>query len=288
MKITNHAGLPEPIVNAIKNHEYSKGSADFSISELIRPPQINQLSRDHDAEITEDAADRIWALLGQAVHGVMEKADTQGSLQEERLYGALMNRVVSGQLDNLDLDAGILSDYKITSVWSVMGDLKPEWEKQLNYYCWLAEVNDYQINKIQIVAILRDWSKAAYLRSPDTYPSQNVAVVDVPLWPRGRVENEMSRDIFDQENAIAGSWRPCTDSERWFKPGKVALMKAGRKSAVKLFDTGDEAIEYVKASDISLIAGESPYSLVERPGVYRRCEDYCSVAQFCDQYKEES
>ena len=35
MKVTNRLGLPQPIVEVLSRDNYSKGDADFSVTELI-------------------------------------------------------------------------------------------------------------------------------------------------------------------------------------------------------------------------------------------------------------
>lgn len=289
MKITNDQGLPEAIVNAVKAHDYSKGAADFSISELIRPPQINQLTRQHDEELTEDAADRIWALLGSSIHTILEATAGDREKTEERMFTTISGQIISGQFDNIMLDGNVLTDYKVTSAYAVKGDVKPEWERQLNYYAQLARLNGHEIDQLQIIAILRDWNRSNAMRDPD-YPRRNVAVVKVPMWADSYALEEMARDVQAQMDARDGNARPCTDEERWCQPGKVALMKQGRKSAVKLFDTTKEAIEYIKGSNIVLAElgtarGTGDHYLEARPTTWRRCEDYCAVADFCEQWK---
>lgn len=277
MKITNEQGLPQAIVDAVTANEYTNEGWDFSITDLIRPPQINQLTREHASELTEDAADRIWALLGSSIHSVLENYKNPAELSEVRLYGNSCGKIISGQFDNFILDDGILTDYKVTSVWSVKGEIKPEWERQLNYYAELARQNAFDVKKLQIIAILRDWSKARMMQSPD-YPRRNVVVLDVPLWDEGFTAEEMTKDTFEQIEATDGNARPCTDAERWVQPGKVAHMKKGRKSAVKLYDTVAEANAAIAGMD-------DGHYIIERPTIYRRCEDYCAVSEFCEQFK---
>ena len=70
----------------------------------------------------------------------------------------------------------------------------------------------------------------------------------------------------------------CSPAERWAKPDRWALMKDGRKSAVKLFD--DQTV----ARDVLELAGKG-HSVVKRPGASTRCAFYCNAAPFCDQAK---
>ena len=60
----------------------------LSVTRLIGPPQIRILERLHQDELTEDASDRIWALVGQIGHGILERAETS-AITERRLFADL-------------------------------------------------------------------------------------------------------------------------------------------------------------------------------------------------------
>lgn len=280
MKITNVMNLPAPIVSAIKSYEmaYHNGNADFSVTDLIAPPQQYALRRIFDDRLTEDASDRIWTLLGTSIHEILSRS-IRGSQEgvEQRMYATILGKVVSGKYDHLAYDGATLTDYKVTSVWSVMGNLKPEWEKQLNYYRYLCVLSQVEIQQIQITAILRDWRLSEKRRNPD-YPSHNVVTIPVPVWADYDVAFQIAMDVQSHMDALEGNYRPCTDEERWASPVVYAVMKKGRKSAVKLFNTEAEAKAHIHGYDDN-------FSVVTRPGEYRRCENYCPVKDFCEQYK---
>ena len=71
---------------------------------------------------------------------------------------------------------------------------------------------------------------------------------------------------------------PCTSEERWEKPTKFAVMKEGRKSAVRVLETQEDAEK---------LAGElgKNHSVQIRPGESTRCAEYCSAADYCNYYK---
>jgi hypothetical protein len=75
MKFTNNANLPEGIVRAIIEDEYTIGNADYSHSKLAVPPQMARLMSIYSDEITVDVSDEIWKLLGKSVHYILEKAN---------------------------------------------------------------------------------------------------------------------------------------------------------------------------------------------------------------------
>jgi hypothetical protein len=85
-----------------------------------------------------------------------------------------------------------------------------------------------------------------------------------------------------------GTWPPCTDEERWYRGEEWAVTKAGRKSALRCLPTYEEAKAWAMENDYlkpdgTAIAG---ISLVHRPGKNVRCENYCSVSRFCQQWAD--
>ena len=78
-----------------------------------------------------------------------------------------------------------------------------------------------------------------------------------------------------------GTTPECTEKERWAKPDTYAVMKKGRKSALRLLPTEEKAKQFMKDYKVS-----KDLSIDFRKGVSTRCEGYCEVSQFCKQYKE--
>jgi hypothetical protein len=284
MKITNKLNLPAALVEAVRNDPYNPGDSDATVTGLIDPPQLRVLAKAHWSEIEEDVSDRLWALYGQAVHAILERQQSQ-AIKEKRLFLTVEGWKVSGQFDHLVITpSGILSDYKLTSVWAVMHGVKPEWERQLNSLDLLTYENGYPNNKgLEIVALLRDWRKAEARRNPD-YPQTQAKVVHVPKWRHGDQFFYLHERVKLHQAAEAGKIPPCTDEERWAKPTKFAVMKKGRKSAVRLLDTREEAADFCFTRGLP----SSTHSIEERPGGFTRCEDgYCPVADFCPQFQAE-
>jgi hypothetical protein len=271
--LTNRAKLPQAIVDAVTNDSYSKGDAFRSVTELLKPPRISVLEAQHGPEIIEDASDRIWSLLGQSIHTILERAN-RTAIAERRLSIDMEDVTISGAMDVYE-ENGTLIDYKITSVWKlVKGDLE-EWEKQLNLYSVILRHHNHPVNKLQVIAILRDWSKMEASRDPE-YPQAQIVNIDIALWEPEKAEKFMRERIILHKQAEV-TLPECTPEDRWARPDVFAVMKNGRKSAVRLYDTMNEAKAH---------AGfDRTLSVTHRPGVNIRCQAYCSVASFCTQYK---
>ena len=182
MKFTNRFNLPDGLARAVMNDPYSKGDADFSVTELLDPPQMGALKHKHANEITEDVSDRIWSLLGQVAHGIIERAETE-AIAERRLTMTISGKKISGAMDRFCNKAGLLSDYKLTTAWKFKDHKLPEdFEIQQNCYVHLLRVNGIEVKQSEIVGILRDWSKLEARRS-QSYPQAQVMRIPVPIWP---------------------------------------------------------------------------------------------------------
>ncbi len=276
MKITNKSNLPLPLVKAIELDPYGH-DCDFSTTTLIKPPRIVALERAHADELEEDAADRIWALIGQIGHLILERASVPGEeLVERRFTARVCGKTIGGQVDLWNRGTLTLLDYKFTSIWSATHGVKPEWEQQMNINAFLCAENGLTVTKAQIVCIFRDWSVGEARRSQG-YPQQQVRVLDVPLWPPEHQLAYIADRVQKQLNA-SQTLPECSAVERWAKPEKWAVMAPGRKRAVLLCDTLKEAKERADT-------GAGHY-VQHRPGVNTRCEDFCAVAQFCEQFKK--
>ena len=282
MKYTNTLNLPSTLVDAIINDPYSRGSADISVTQLIQPPKIRVLSSRHRDEMTEDVADRVWALVGNSTHEVLERAAHKDAIQEERLSITVGDWKISGQVDMYE--DGIITDWKITSCWAILNGVKPEWVNQLNCYAEMWRQMGFSVKEVQIIAILRDWSKFGGQRSQN-YPSKQVVKLPIPLWGHIETMNYL-RDrvrVHQIAECLTDDEIPCCKpEERWSKADAWAVVKGNNKRATRVFNSLKEA-EALKA-DLESKSKEK-YRIDERPGEDTRCLHYCACAEFCNHYK---
>jgi len=294
MKYTNRHNIPQEIINAVHNDSYSKGKATISATGLLQPPRIRLLAQENYEKLTIDVSDEIWKLLGQSVHTILERANENNEdvITEQRMFTVVNDWNVSGQTDSIDVKSNTLKDYKVTSVWSIVSALKEgkvEWEQQLNIYAYLyKQTTGKTIDQLNIIAIARDWNKNQYLRSGGDYPPSPVTVLDIDLWSDEEQEDFIKQRVSIHQEAevdylINDKLPFCTDEERWRRKDTYRVEKKGRKTAVRVLDTQEEADEYVEGHKDSKLL-----KVVEAKGECVRCANYCDVAEFCNQYNEES
>lgn len=294
LRITNKLGLPEPIVEAIKNDAYSKGASDISATSLIKPVRMVALENKHADEIEEDAADRIYSLQGQSVHTILERAAISltalGWVSERRFYLEVSGLTISAQIDLFHVPTGRLQDYKVTSVYAVRDGIKEEYAQQVNMQAYLMKhgyelvdgekvFRKYEVKQAQIVAILRDWSKMEASRD-EKFPPHQVKVLEVPLIDETEVLGFITDRVEAHKAARNGGVLPlCTKEERWAKDDVFAVRKKGAAKATRLCST-EQAAQLV-AEDMG-----PQYAVEYRPGVSTRCQFYCPVSSHCEQFQK--
>jgi|TARA_R110002020_G_scaffold150406_2_gene327087 hypothetical protein len=289
MKITNKHNLPELVVNALTFDTYSRGESDISITQLIDSPRISLLERQHSDEIEQDAVDFLWSRFGTSVHEMFERS-TQGEdcISEERLFVERDGWTVSGAIDLQQVEGGVvtISDYKVTSAWSVIFD-KKEWHKQLNCYGWLVRhAKKMPVKELRIIALLRDWNRRKSEEGGD-YPRSPIEIVKIPMWTDGEQDKYVQDRIRSHQNAdfdfSSGDDLPlCSADERWQKDTTYAVMKKKRVRAIKLHKVEDDAIDH--ADNLG-----TDHFVETRVGESTRCvQNWCRVNQWCDQYKEDA
>lgn len=282
MKITNKYQVPENLMSLATREYYSKGASQYSVTELLAPPRIKRLRERYNAEIEQDVSDMLWQMLGSALHVVFERSQTPGFVTEERLFIEVDGATLSGQIDlQQETPEGIvIIDYKFTSAWAVMQD-KVEWEEQLNVYAWLLQkAKGKPVVGLKICAMIRDFSRHD---KREDYPESPIHMMDIPLWDMEITERYVKERLHQHQlskmQAELGEEFPlCSNEDRWMSETVFAVKREGRKTAIRLFKSIEEANE--------LAIKEKGY-VETRLGEPKRCTgNFCGVAKYCDQFAE--
>jgi hypothetical protein len=293
--ITNELGLPQAIVDAVRNDDYDRGASDITVTQLLDPPRKVALIAAHADEIVEDASDRIYALMGQAIHTVLERANVADSV-EERLYTDVMGWKVGGRFDTValmpDPEFGhILSDYKNVSRYEITHGIKPERHAQLNVLGLLAKQAGYTVDRLEAVCIVRDWSRGEARRKADYFPKKQVVRYFVPMWDEAQVVAYITDRVLIHQAALE-TLPECSDDERWYKGTTWAVRKKKNKRATRVLNSYEEAFTWARENKATVSAQfgtvidealHKDYVIEERPGENTRCLDYCDALPWCEQ-----
>jgi hypothetical protein len=284
MIITNKHGLPDTLMALATSDNYSKGDADYSVTEIISPARIARLRRKHYTQMTQDVSDMMWQLLGSALHVVAEKGQTEGYITEERLYAEIDGVILSGAIDIQKVTPqGIeITDYKFTSAWSLRQD-KFEWDAQQNIYAYLVRrAKKLPVTKVQICALVRDWSRREAATKP-SYPQSPIVVIDLKMWTNEETEKYIRERLnAHRDSKVSADWNeelpPCDESERWSRDTQYAVKREGRKTAIRVLDNAEAA---------EAMAIEEKGYVEVRKGESVRCTgNYCGVNEWCSQYQQ--
>jgi hypothetical protein len=143
-------------------------------------------------------------------------------------------------------------------------------------------VNLKPVADLSICAVIKDYNKRDV---GEFYPEAEAVMIQIPMmdnaeieqYVRGRLEAHRDSKV---AHDLGGELAFCTDEERWMRETTYAVKRDGRKTAIRVFKTIEEANE--------LAIKEKGY-VETRPGEPVRCTgDYCGVSKWCKQYQGEA
>lgn len=324
MKFTNKTGIQsQALIDALCDDDYDltkKPDNVWSCTEIIGSAKIAVLKRRHWDDMVVDASDRLWVMLGSAMHMVVEHkiaTKTRERLSEERWVLRVpcvdgdwkcwfLNKgekienqswykkedyYVSGRMDTYDASEKVLEDYKFTSAWTfVFNSREDEWTAQLNMNRFAVELAGFPVEKLRIGGLLRDWDKKK-VSDDSNYPKGSIVEKDIKILSDDEVKEYIIKRVTIHAAAMDfedDDIPECTQEERWYRGGKYALMKMGRKRAEKLFEEtpdGKKEAEWM-CKQMNEADKGNPFYIEPRPGEDKRCHEYCDCNDFCHYFQE--
>lgn len=236
----------------------------------------NEKSEEYESELNyfDRVTRRITAYIKDKFSG--------NSFVEEFFKIKVSESYVTGQVDSYDMENGVINDWKTASVWKVQFKDFSDWRAQGLTYAWLLQQSGLEVKKCRFVALLKDHSKTK-AKNDSSYPQSPVYIYEFDVTPEDMAEtrDRILNKVLEIESAYKlgdDDIEPCSAEERWADGEKWAVMKNGRKTAIKLFDN---------SADADAMAGEmgNAYYVEHRPAISRKCGDYCNCKEFCNFYK---
>ena len=293
----------KPLADAMKIHrgEYSSGGADYSVTTLIKPPRVVFLHKRHLHKVELFIEDQLHSFTGTAAHAYIEYClrKSPGDWEcETRLHDTILGRKISGAFDYL-YKKKVLYDLKTTGVGSIIfGGHLEDWAAQQNMYRLLYwKKTGTTLKKLIIVGQFRDWSKWNLMRAgkptdgKNPYPSYPAVEYEMPIWDFTKTQRWMEERVAlmkQYESTHDDELPECTFDEMWADNDTVAVMSSRLKSKAKrVLNTQAEAEDYVRwyLSQEKCLDTEKTLSFQFRPGVRKRCQSWCPINKYCNQYQ---
>lgn len=285
MKLTNKLGLPQPFVEAVKR-EYTYKPKQYSVTSLLKGTMQTILERRYHDVLEQDVSEMVWLIFGTAVHSVLENAqESVSQLKENKLVIDIGDYKLSGIFDLYDDATKTVTDYKTGTTWKVIFDDWEDYRKQLLMYAYMLNTIGFDCRRGEIVMLLKDHSKTK-AKTDSSYPQEPVYVkkfdftdedlknVETFIY-RKFEEIKRCETLSDEELPV------CSAEERWHKGDTYAVMKEGRKSALKLCVSEEEAKAYIQSKGL-----DKKHYIEFREGKDGKCEEYCTVKNHCPFYKK--
>ena len=284
MKLTNKLNLPQPFVDAV-NRDYQYQEKRYSVTSVIKGTKEILLQRRHNEEIEQDVSDMIWLIFGTAMHKVLE-GGTEGEdeIKESKIYIDMPNGyTLSGQQDLYSESLKRITDYKSGTVWKVIYGDWEDYRMQCLIYAYMFRKIGFECDNAEIVMVLKDWSQTK-AKTDANYPPHPVHIQHFDFTEEDfqYIEKylEAKFDEIQRFEKVEDDLIPeCDEEQRWASPTRYAVMKEGRKTAIKLHD--DKASAEAQASELG-----KGYFVETREGTDKKCSEYCTCCHFCHYYKE--
>lgn len=283
MIITNKLNLPESFVNMAKQ-DYIFADNEYRVTSLLKGIRETILERRHFDEIEQDVSDMIWLLFGTAVHGILEhQTEGDNELKEERIKVTIGDYLLSGQFDLYNDETKTITDYKTCSVWKVIFGDYSDWRRQTLIYAYMIRRFGFWADNAEIIALMKDHSKRD-AKIKENYPQLPVQKIkfkftdedftEIEEWLKARFT-----EIAEAEKLPDDELPLCTPEERFNSGDKYAVMKKGRKTAMRVLGSMEEAEKWQADNGGDFIE--------TRKGEDKKCKDYCSACEFCNYYREQ-
>ena len=289
----------DPIITDIlkwyNHNKYIRIGSDVSVTELMTPPQLVHLRDRHRPKITStDLNMEMPAISGTAIHSALQRylrmeSNVSGDWLIERKMCAVINGWrVAGKFDAL-YKLQHLYDIKTTKVWKYIFGGVTEFEQQLNMYDYMLYLDGYtDIKTLTIMMVFGDWQAGKVWDKG--YPQERTHILPVRKWLRSEQKSYIEErvDKWAKSKPLADDkLPPCTLEERWADKEVFKLFRESTaKRATKNFSTMTGAKSYQ-----AVCAQKDPKgwnkSLIKtfRAQPWKRCEKWCQVQPYCQQYK---
>lgn len=283
MIITNELNLPQAFVQMAQRDEYETANNEYRVTSLLKGIRETELERRHSQEIKRDVSDMVWLLFGTATHSILERQkEGDREIKETRLKMEMDGIVLSGQFDLYNEEEERITDYKTASVWKIIYGNYEDWRRQLLIYAYMLQDTGFPVKRGRVVAFLKNHNKRD-AKVKAGYPKLPVQPIDftfserdfqeIEVWLKEKIaEVKRARELPDDRLPL------CTQEERFNSGDKYAVMKKGRKTALRVLDSQEEAEQWM--------ASNGGDSIEIRPGEDKKCQDYCAAKEFCSYYKE--
>lgn len=275
---------------------YSRLGSDLSVTEMLKPLRIIHLENRYRPKIVKtDINQLLPAMIGNGLHEQLQRyLKLEGKVNDtwkvERKLTSVINGVrLTGRFDLLYNDTD-LYDIKVTSAYKAKKGDYSDWEKQLNIYDWMLSQDGISVATINVCMVVLDWKKADSYQA--MYPNTRLSIIPLKKWSRKDQEmfisnfvNSMigSKNLSDEELPF------CSEQDRWADEAQYKLFRLPEhQKAVKVFPNMERAKKYLAACEKRANNKTDWDKAVIKQVVanpWRRCENYCDVSNWCNQYK---
>lgn len=278
MKNQDDLGFPQAFLNAVESDpKYIPNLNRIGVTALIESPYIRKQYIENYDNLVIPASDYFKGFDGIAFHKRLEKHCPKNCRAEVKWECKIKDITLVGKAD---LVSEGIEDYKKQGSFHWV---KKNFEKsklkitqQLNCLNWLKFKNENKQAKFLCGHIfINDWSPFKKLQQKD-YPPKYFRL-ECPLWSLEQTESFINKRL---KLHLDKNYK-CTDEDKWIRVQAFAVMKEGRKSALRVLSATQEAYQWIQDNRRGGEYQRGRVTIQERKSEAVKCKYYCKVRSIC-------
>lgn len=287
---TNKFSLPDrvcKVIDGLNPPRPAPTNEVIHVTDLLLPANARRLCVENYDKIVRDYSDWLISCQGDAIHEAFKKylGEEPGHLAELKLEKKFGSVLLVGTCDLFLSYEKHLCDLKQTAVWSP-GYKIPDYTIQTNCYAHMLRSKGYEVDKISIDVIYRNWKLKDMGWNKD-YPKYPYEEINIEVWD----DDKVKQFIEDQIEYLLMCKEPCSRADKWQKYAAMRSVNGKEKqNPDKNFDDRAEAEKWIEswtpaASCLkSAPKGKVTWRLSDTPPL--NCLNYCPARSVCSYAKK--
>jgi hypothetical protein len=155
-------------------------------------------------------------------------------------------------------------------------------------YAYLCSLEGRDVVGLYVIAWWKGWTPKDMMGNPK-YPRKPVEQVRMKLWTRDEQEDYLYTRLgimMDDENKQDEDLTPCTTEDMWSRGESWAVFKYPKgkkmKKAARVLYSEEDAKRWIK----KMVKAPMVAKIEHRPAQRLRCDEWCEVTDWCNQYQE--
>jgi hypothetical protein len=285
VKQINDLGYLPEYVEAAKSYLLKQDPTRMPVTDLINSPQIRRLFIEKFEDIVTNISDYQDLMIGSAWHKFLEPYTLKCGGKIPKWELPFENYILVGIGDAVydelvTYKGNVIIDHKLVKAHalcdSYRGSNLKKWNRQLQVYAYLQYKCDKILaDKLLLAAHIKDYNSHKQAQNKDLTPK--FKIYEFPVQPIEKIEAYIKERIKLHNDTTY----TCNDEDKRVKVESFAVMKEGRKSALRVLKSSEEAQSWILNNNWQDGYKCGKITIQRRKSEPKWCLDFCKCRSVC-------